>query len=101
MSRISHELLDMADTFGLSDAVEFDDLKAELEANKPNYTAEQIKVIRERDDISQSQFALMLNVSTKTVQNWEQGVKPPNSSAMRLIEIIDHQGYFGFYKLFN
>ena len=34
-------------------------------------------------------FASALNVSDKTVKAWEQGIKPPGSSALRLLEIIE------------
>ena len=53
------------------------------------YAAEQIKKIREKGDYSQGVFAVILNVSKRTVQSWESGVRSPSHSALRLLEIID------------
>ena len=38
--------------------------------------------------MSQSVFARVLNVSAKTVQSWEQGVRQPSESCRRLIQIF-------------
>ena len=57
------------------------------------YKAIDIKKIREKCDYFQSIFAALLNVSIRTVQSWESGVRTPNHSALRLLEIIDK----GFY----
>lgn len=53
------------------------------------YRAKEIKKIRENGDYSQSVFAIILNVSVRTVQSWESGVRVPSHSALRLLEIID------------
>lgn len=51
--------------------------------------AEDIKKIRENRRYSQSIFARVLNVSTKTVQSWESGIRKPRDASLRLLEIID------------
>ena len=38
--------------------------------------------------MSQAVFARLLNVSTKTVQSWEQGTRKPSRAALRLIQIF-------------
>ena len=38
--------------------------------------------------MSQAVFARMLNVSTKTVQSWEQGQRRPSQAALRLIQVF-------------
>lgn len=40
--------------------------------------------------MSQSVFARLLMVSTKTVQSWEQGVRNPMHSSLRLIQFIEN-----------
>lgn len=61
----------------------------------PNkYKAKDIKKIREKNHYSQSMFALVLNVSKKTVQSWESGQRVPTHAALRLLEIVDK----GIYK---
>ena len=56
------------------------------------FTASEIASIREkRLNLSQSLFALLLNVSLKTVQAWEQSVNKPSGAALRLLNIISEQ----------
>ena len=43
--------------------------------------------IRERLNCSQAVFAMMLNISTKTVQAWEQGSREPGDAALKLLTI--------------
>lgn len=61
----------------------------ELPEPPANYKAKEIKKIREKNNYSQGVFARVLNVSVKTVQSWESGVRRPNHSALRLLEIVD------------
>ena len=46
-----------------------------------------IKSIRKKLDKSQSEFALMIGVSTSTLQNWEQGRRQPEGPARALLKI--------------
>lgn len=55
----------------------------------PEYTSVQIKRIRERLKMSQQLFSLVLNVSNKTIQSWEQGTRHPEKAACRLLQIIE------------
>ena len=55
-------------------------------APKPMKPAE-ICRIRTRLHASQTVFARFLCVSPKAVQSWEQGLRRPQSSALRLLEI--------------
>jgi len=43
--------------------------------------------LRKRLNVSQSGFAMLLNISTKTVQKWEQGENKPNGSSLKLLTI--------------
>jgi putative transcriptional regulator len=43
--------------------------------------------IRQKLNCSQSVFALMLNISPKTVQAWEQGSRQPGDAALKLLTI--------------
>ena len=42
-------------------------------ARRHELTPSRILAVRERSGLSQAQFARLLNVSVKTLQNWEQG----------------------------
>jgi len=66
-----------------------------IELPKPplEYKAKEIKTIRKNKNYSQTVFAIILNVSPKTIQSWESGIRKPSKSSLRLLEIID-QGIY-------
>ena len=43
--------------------------------------------LRERLNCSQAVFAHLLNVSVKTLQAWEQGLRTPSDAALKLLNI--------------
>ncbi len=47
----------------------------------------EIKNVREELNVSQSEFALMIGVSIRTLQNWEQGRRKPEGPAKALLRI--------------
>ncbi len=47
-----------------------------------------IRAIRERTSLSQSEFASLVGVSVKTVQNWEQDRRQPTGPAAALLTIL-------------
>ena len=55
-------------------------------------SAERIKAIREKENISQGVLARLLNMSSESVKKWEQGKTKPQGAAARLLSIIDHNG---------
>jgi putative transcriptional regulator len=46
-----------------------------------------VKQIREQYQLSQSEFAALLGISVKTLQNWEQGRRTPHGSARILLQV--------------
>jgi len=58
----------------------------EVKAPKP-LSKEDIVKLRKKLRVSQSAFAVLLNISTKTVQKWEQGENQPNGSSLKLLTI--------------
>lgn len=46
-----------------------------------------IVLIRQKLNCSQTVFALLLNISPKTVQAWEQGSREPGDAALKLLSI--------------
>jgi len=48
-----------------------------------------VKNIREKYSLSQRQFAALLGISLKTVQNWEQGRRTPRGPARILLHVAD------------
>ena len=49
-----------------------------------------VRAIRERTSLSQSEFAHLIGVSVKTLQNWEQDRRRPTGPAAALLSIIEH-----------
>ena len=46
-----------------------------------------VKLIRERYQLSQTEFAALLGISVKTLQNWEQGRRNPRGAARVLLQV--------------
>ena len=47
----------------------------------------EIKMVRKTLSVSQSEFAMMIGVSVRTLQNWEQGRRKPEGPAKALLRI--------------
>jgi putative transcriptional regulator len=60
----------------------------EMPDRPPAVGAEELTKLRLKSGMSQSVFAQVLNVSTKTVQSWEQGQRKPSQAALRLIQVF-------------
>lgn len=56
------------------------------------YTAAQIKRIREGNKASQAVFAAYLNTSVSTIQKWERGEKKPNGPSLKLLNLVAAKG---------
>jgi DNA-binding transcriptional regulator YiaG len=48
----------------------------------------EVRVLREKIGLSQSEFAGLMQVSIKTLQNWEQGRRNPTGPAAALLKIV-------------
>lgn len=53
---------------------------------------EEIRAIRESENLSQPVFARYLNVSKGLVSDWERGVKKPGGPALRLLTVVRRKG---------
>ena len=49
--------------------------------------APEIKMVRKTLSVSQSEFAMMIGVSVRTLQNWEQGRRKPEGPAKALLHV--------------
>ena len=48
-----------------------------------------IRAIRRRLGLSQSEFSRCIDVSVETIRNWEQGKRSPTGAAKALLKILD------------
>ncbi len=63
-------------------------LRGEKEpARKFMIEAPNVKQIRQQYELSQREFAALLGVSIKTLQNWEQGRRTPHGAARVLLQV--------------
>lgn len=60
----------------------------EVPDEPPEIDAPTLVALREQSRMSQAVFARLLNVSTRTVQSWEQGVRTPSQASRRLIQVF-------------
>jgi putative transcriptional regulator len=58
----------------------------------PPIAPEEIKQIREANNVSQPVFARYLNTSESTVEKWETGAKKPSGAALKLLSIVQKYG---------
>ena len=74
---------------GLEDSIAYSrgEKKSLVAAPPPPVDARKVIAIRKQLNMSQSLFAAALNVSTKTVQSWEQGLRKPGNASLRLLQI--------------
>lgn len=49
----------------------------------------EVKAIREKVGLSQSRFAMLIGVSKRTLENWEQGRRHPTGPAKALLRILE------------
>lgn len=56
------------------------------------FTAEEIRALREREEVSQAVFASYLNVSKDYVSKWERGEKKPAGPSLKLLSLIERKG---------
>ena len=56
------------------------------------FTAEEIRALREREEVSQTVFAHYLNVSKFSVSQWERGEKHPAGPSLKLLSLVEKKG---------
>lgn len=58
----------------------------------PQLDADAIKALRSKHSISQAVLASLLNVGLGAVRQWEQGLRHPTGSALKLLHLIEKRG---------
>jgi putative transcriptional regulator len=56
------------------------------------FTPEEIRALREREQVSQPVFAHYLNVRKDAVSKWERGEKKPDGPSLKLLNLVKAKG---------
>ena len=56
------------------------------------FSAEEIRALREREEVSQTVFAHYLNVTKDSVSEWERGEKKPAGGILKLLALVERKG---------
>lgn len=60
-----------------------------------DFSADDIRALREREEVSQSVFASYLNVTKDSVSKWERGEKKPAGPSLKLLSLVERKGLAG------
>ena len=63
------------------------EMKADIRARETKVNISDVVEARHRVGLSQQQFANILHISKRTLQDWEQGRRQPSGAAQTLIRI--------------
>ena len=58
-------------------------------ARRFSFSPIDVKAIRQKTGLSQVRFAIIMGVSVRTLQNWEQGHRTPQGPAASLLRVVD------------
>jgi putative transcriptional regulator len=89
---VVHESAEDLHKAGLIDAKTMHEFDAACLSPVEDFSPREIKRLRLRENVSQGVFALYLNTSPSTVQQWERGDKHPSGMALKMLNLVDRKG---------
>jgi|TARA_E500000318_G_scaffold85190_4_gene81093 putative transcriptional regulator len=87
-----HEMAEGLHEIGVIDKATMREFDKSCLGPIPEYSGERIRLLREREKVSQPVFAAYLAVSKNLVSDWERDEKKPGGPARRLLSLIEHKG---------
>lgn len=96
-SRMLNEALETAQGLHASGLIDMRRMQEyeTLRAPVPKFTGKDVKELRDRINVSQPFFAILINTSTATVRAWEAGQKNPGGPSCKLLDILNRKGIEG------
>jgi len=85
---VVHESVEGLYDAGLVDATTMHEFNAMCLTPVESLSPREIKSLRLREKVSQGVFALYLNTSVSTVQQWERGEKHPRGISLKMLNLI-------------
>ena len=102
MSRILKEMTEAAEglnRIGLMSDNRLDEIKTISIPKLSPYSAEDVKTLRQKFNLTQTIFAKCMHVSASLVKKWEQGVRRPCGANLLTLHIVEKQGINTLLKL--
>lgn len=87
-----HETAEGLHRLGIIDTPTMREFDAMCLSPVEKLTPDEIRALREREDVSQPVFAHYLNVSKGVVGKWERGEKRPDGPSLKLLNLVRKGG---------
>ncbi len=87
-----HEMMEGFEAAGVIERQTMRDFDESCLSPAEALSPQEIRALREREQVSQPVFARYLNVSKNLVSDWERGVKRPGGPALRLLSVVRRNG---------
>lgn len=87
-----HQTMEDLHEIGLVDKITMKEFDESCLVPVEEFQPEEIREIRENQNMSQPVFARHLNVSKNLVSDWERGVKKPGGPALLLLSLVKRKG---------
>lgn len=88
----AHETVAGLHKLGLVDKATMREFDALCLAPVESLAPEEIRALRERENVSQPVFAHYLNVRKDAVSKWERGEKRPDGPSLKLLNLVKSKG---------
>lgn len=87
-----HEIATGLHRAGLMDTATMREFDTTCLTSVEPLSPDEIKQLREREQVSQPVFAWYLNVTKGAVSKWERGEKKPNGPSLKLLNLVRAKG---------
>jgi putative transcriptional regulator len=87
-----HEMMEGLHQAGAIDKQTMREFDDDCLIEAPALGPEEIRAIREGEQVSRPVFARYMNVSRNLVSDWERGKRRPGGPALRLLSIVSRKG---------
>lgn len=92
MLDVAHDMAKGLHDAGVINSVTMREFDAACLPETKDLSAREIQRIRKKEKVSQSVFAKILNTSSSTVKQWEQGDKHPRGTSLKLLNLVRDKG---------